>query len=498
LTELNAGRRIVEYVLRDGDLKPFLDAGFTREWLYDKKDTSRYAVFTSNDDFGAYEHILIHYDKHGVVPTREMFEKSYPPESYKLRAGSDYEASELIAAAHDHIKTVLVTRMVSEIMALNDQGEYDAALLKVRETDSLLSFPLTDFNLELGIRNEMHHLRIRREAQQRIDAANDDWSPPEFLTGPELAETQDNYTWRVDDLITVGSNVLVNASYKAGKSTLIINLIRSMLTEEDFLGKFGTKPAASIKLIDMEMPRATGKTWMEEAGLLKYKELSCSFLVGRPGSLSVLDETKRKRIADDLRGTDVLIIDPLGPLMAAHGMDENSNTDIRRLLNGLTALKTEAGISELIVVHHAGHQASRRSRGASVLGDWPDVIVNLRNKDPDNPSGVRSISAFGRDVMIPETDLFHDRATRSLRTLDSTARTTTDDLKDKILNALRGNGGPMSGSKLATTVGGRKENVLKAVRELHAKGFLEQTAGGYWFPKLATGTDGNRFPIQPL
>jgi hypothetical protein len=66
-----------------------------------------------------------------------------------------------------------------------------------------------------------------------------------------------------------------------------------------------------------------------------------------------------------------------------------------------------------VIIHHMGHGAER-ARGASRLRDWPDAEWRLLRQD-DDPASARYLSAFGRDVDVPESRLEFDPATRALR-----------------------------------------------------------------------------------
>ena len=82
-------------------------------------------------------------------------------------------------------------------------------------------------------------------------------------------------------------------------------------------------------------------------------------------------------------------------------------------------LKADAGITELMVIHHMGH-AGERSRGASRLRDWPDAEWRLVRERPDTkgeeppPDAARFFAAEGRDVAVRETRLTYDLETRRL------------------------------------------------------------------------------------
>jgi hypothetical protein len=65
-----------------------------------------------------------------------------------------------------------------------------------------------------------------------------------------------------------------------------------------------------------------------------------------------------------------------------------------------------------LIVQHMGH-TNERSRGDSRLRDWPDVEWRL-TRETDDPASPRSITAYGRDVEIPNTALVYDSGTRRL------------------------------------------------------------------------------------
>jgi len=69
---------------------------------------------------------------------------------------------------------------------------------------------------------------------------------------------------------------------------------------------------------------------------------------------------------DGVRDLDVavLIVDPIGPVLQALGVNESDSTEVGAVLWALDALVHEAGASELFVIHHAGHDGER-ARGTS-------------------------------------------------------------------------------------------------------------------------------------
>ena len=142
-------------------------------------------------------------------------------------------------------------------------------------------------------------------------------------------------------------------------------------------------------------------------------------LRGKAATFNILDDRTRARWATRLSDAGItrLALDCLRPVLDALGLDEHREAG--RFLEALDALGAEAGLTEKLLVHHMGH-GSERSRGDSRLLDWPDAawkLTRLKSDDDptlDDPSGPRFLSAFGRDVNMPEAELTFDETTRHL------------------------------------------------------------------------------------
>lgn len=219
----------------------------------------------------------------------------------------------------------------------------------------------------------------------------------------------------VEGLLHRGGNVMFTAARKSGKSTTVGNLIRSLVDGDAFLDAFEVTETRRVALVDLELSPGTLQRWLRDQGIVNTGSVDVYPLRGRARSFDILNDASRAAIADDLRGADVLILDPLRPLADALGLNEH--TEMGRLLEALDALKAEAGISEAIVVHHHGHNADR-ARGDSRLEDWPDAIWRLNRDNVEDPRALRMFSAFGRDV---------DTAAGALR-LDGKRLTFTGDV----------------------------------------------------------------------
>ncbi|SBS77294.1 conserved hypothetical protein [uncultured Mycobacterium sp.] len=280
--------------------------------------------------------------------------------------------------------------------------------------------------LESAVTDHMERMIVRDAAAQRLQQqrAEDLVLPPGYgLT--EFLETPDEPAkFRIDGNLPTGGNVLVAAQNKAGKTTLIANLIRSLVDDELFLGKYKVKPVTGrIVLLDNELDVRMLRRWLREQGIEHTDQVDVIPMKGRLSTFRILEDATRARWAERLSGAEVLIGDPLRPVLDALGLSEDKEAG--RFLQAWDALKVEAGADETIVVHHMGH-TSIRARGDSRLIDWADVNWKIRkdsqkqNVDEFTPldegdGGPRYYSAYGRDVFVPEGLLEYESASRRLR-----------------------------------------------------------------------------------
>ena len=117
---------------------------------------------------------------------------------------------------------------------------------------------------EAALEHQKDVLRIRNEAKRAVDAEERGAAvPPAFFTlSALLAEPDEATPWRITDCQPRGSRVICAAQFKAGKTTLVGNLIRSLCDGDTFLGKYAVAPVdGTIALLDFEMGRSQLKRW---------------------------------------------------------------------------------------------------------------------------------------------------------------------------------------------------------------------------------------------
>ena len=267
----------------------------------------------------------------------------------------------------------------------------------------------------LSLSREVERLRVTREAKQIVDAEG---RPrlvlPDVLTLRErLAQPAPEVTWRIESWQPADARIVLAAQFKAGKTTLVGNLVRSLVDGDPFLGQYLVKPIdGRLALFDFEMSQRQLDGWLRDQGIVNDDRVVVLPMRGGASGFDLTDPACRTRWARLLREREVSYVmwDCLRPVMDALGLDENR--DAGRLLVGFDALMAEAEASEALLVHHMGH-SGERSRGDSRIRDWPDVEWRLVRKD-ENPAAPRFITAFGRDVDVPESGLAYDPLMRRL------------------------------------------------------------------------------------
>ena len=260
--------------------------------------------------------------------------------------------------------------------------------------------------------------RVRRKvlddkALLAYKALTDPPAPP-FDAGTlrELLARPADPPMRMSGLVPWESSTLVVAKRKTGKTTFILNYIRSMLTGEPFLGSYDTQPVeptGTVALLNYEVSAAMIARWAADVGI-DQDRLYVVTLRGRRNPLSHPDD--RAILAEDLlaRNVESIICDPFG--RAYTGKSQNDSGEVGAWLVDLDLFtRTEAGAKDLILAAHAGWDGER-TRGASALEDWADVIVTLTSDSEDDSQ--RYMKAIGRDVDVDEDRLNFDPSTRLL------------------------------------------------------------------------------------
>ena len=358
---------------------------------------------------------------------------------------------------------------------------------------------------EKDVDAEVRRLRVREAARLRLGSDKQGPAIP-FDAGllHEILARPEEEAYRIQGLLPSQSSMLVVAQRKTGKTTLMLNLARSLLTAEPFLGMFTVRPPAEsgrVAILNYEVSGAQLGRWAQQVGLPSDRLLLVN-LRGRRDPLAHNDD--RSQLADLLRGHKVesLIVDPFG--RAYTGSSQNDSGEVGRWLVDLDRFaRSEVGAFDLVLTAHAGWNAER-SRGSSALEDWADSIVTM-TLGSDGES--RYLRAVGRDVAVDEDLLRFDPETRLLSLTGIGGRkqaqqsAKADALAGPVCGYVREHPGASVGEIREAMRGLRRDkqlgvafqdqDVRDAIEMLVAQGRLRREEGG-------SGRPTRHYPVDPV
>ena len=259
------------------------------------------------------------------------------------------------------------------------------------------------------------------------------------LTAELLLEDEPTQ-YLIDQLWPTGANISLTATYKAGKTSTINNIIKALADGLPLFGHFQTFNERRIGYWNHEVAGNQMRRWLREVDIDNQDRITLLNLRGHTWPL--ITDYVIKHTIDWLQTNNIgtWIIDPLARAFIGSG-DENSNQDVGIFLDTLDYIKDQAGVQNLLIAAHTGRNAEQgnsRARGASRFDDWVDARWML-TKDAD---GQRWFTADGRDVTLDESRLDWDETNRTQKIAigigkkQTTIEQTTRRVYQIILNAM--------------------------------------------------------------
>lgn len=224
---------------------------------------------------------------------------------------------------------------------------------------------------------------------------------PASVFAPLVSLEFPDQEWIVRDFVAPGALTEVIGKVKKGKSTLVYQLIRSVLTGEEFLGREVTQ---SPVVLLTEQEGGSLRATLTRARL--YGE-PLPLVVIRKTGLSALGEWRvaAARVVDLALwlGARVIVVDTLSRLARITGDAENTSGSVA-VLDPLDRAK-EAGVA-CVFVRHArkglagtSDDIADAARGSSALTGDMDIVIRLR---PHSESDLRVLSWESRLTDDPD------------------------------------------------------------------------------------------------
>lgn len=290
---------------------------------------------------------------------------------------------------------------------------------------------------ELMLAAEIQQQRIRKLAREHLRDEDNlaKFKLPEIHDNLtiELQQPDEEAKYLINEVFPTGGNITLTAEYKSGKTTLINNVVKSLVDDQPFLGRYGVNDHdGNVVIFNYEVEPRQYRQWMREVGIINTDRVKLVHLRGL--RMPMTSDFVQDKVIDILKGfnAQTWIVDPLARAFVGSG-DENSNSDMGTFLDTLDVIKYEAGVDNLIVAAHTGRASEsgiERARGASRFDDWADVRWILTRND----EGQRFLKAHGRDVDMEQHVLSYDDHNRQL-TVEK-AITRTDQTIENIMNQI--------------------------------------------------------------
>lgn len=285
-----------------------------------------------------------------------------------------------------------------------------------------------------------------------------------------LGEVFSESKWIVDGLFPVSGKVFLAAKAKAGKTTIVTALLKSLADGGDFLGKFKVSPhIGRIGYMNLELTDIQMQEWLQRQGIKDVEKIHLWNLRGKVNPFR--SESSRRALIAELqeKGIKTLVIDTFAKIFPGNA---DNNSEVNRFLIMLDAVLDQAGVEQLVMLVHAGNDA-KKIRGATALTDHPDGIWFLINDEDKN----RYFSAIGRDIELDEGQIIYDK---SLHTLEFTGTgkkaTRESSTSERMLAFIRLNQGA-NASAVDESVGGTKASKIRVRSKLVKDGLLEVRKG---------------------
>lgn len=208
----------------------------------------------------------------------------------------------------------------------------------------------------------------------------------------EAEPLEPNYL--IEQLIVRGAITSISAKIKAGKTTLLASLMRSMLHEEPVIGLRAHK--AKILYCTEEGPVSFARN-LRRNHLNDEDNLLVSYLSNVPSNAawpliasSVLENALKESI-------DVVVFDTFTRWAKFRDNQENDAGSAAAAMEPIETMR-KAGMSIIGVFHDrkSGGDIGDSSRGSSAFGGAADIILQLRNPSTNGHSNRRILESTGR------------------------------------------------------------------------------------------------------
>jgi len=213
---------------------------------------------------------------------------------------------------------------------------------------------------------------------------------PFFVPPSQILKGSVDVEWLVPGIIHRKSKGLIVASPKAGKSMIALDLAVALASSQSWLGQPLLNRNVRTAVVSRE--DGPGMTKKRIQGFAQARGLSMASLDQwlrfntheQKRSFSVESDVDIEEISRWIKqeGIEFCIFDVLNLL---HDADENSNTEMTKVMKRFDKIRNDSG-ADIAIIHHDKKDSrlgSKKPRGASAIDSWWEWKVSISPREDD-------------------------------------------------------------------------------------------------------------------
>lgn len=282
--------------------------------------------------------------------------------------------------------------------------------------------------------------------------------------------------WRVKGLLRVGHITTVAGAAKSGKTSLLVNRVRSYVDGSPLFGQFQMgqplKEDHNVGVWNFELTPGTMTDWFRNAGIINRHRVR--LINARGAGLMIQNHLVLERAIAWCNANKIEILE-IDPLQAAFTGSINSDEDAADFIHALERIQTQSCVTDIILTTHMGHGAKNSTDHERSIGSarWEGFADNMwLYKRPDK-IGLLRIDK-GRDVFVEEFGILMDPDTKILTY--QKAPKVLDENWNAMLRMLR-DGKPHEKSMVKEANGTASRNksaIIKHLKWIESYGLLQE------------------------
>jgi RecA-family ATPase len=213
---------------------------------------------------------------------------------------------------------------------------------------------------------------------------------PWFMSAPEwVASLRDvpQTRYYLDNTVEPGGLTIICGHPKTGKSLMALDMMLTMATGSPCGPWHPTEGPLNVGYVDLDGPEAGTLHRLEAFSAHRGIAIPSTLKMYRSRRLQLLEKGVAETLLEEVKQHELHVL-TIDTLFRSYGGDENSSKDLKRYIDVLDQLMSEAGVA-IMLVHHLRKPAAEgfRSpdfdpqeglRGSSALASVYDHIISLQ------------------------------------------------------------------------------------------------------------------------